>query len=173
MAVAAMVAVTTLFLPVAAGYIAVAVALVGGVIACSLAWREARLIRAAAMSEAAATLRESGERLHAERQQHAKVLHVLQERNADLRNRLSEARAEGATLMQKVSSLRGDIASLRLDLARSRAAQDAEVLALPRRVSGPPTITGEELWNEGNVPTVVDLQALSAPFVEEVIRHHA
>ncbi len=174
MAVTAPIAVSVLFLPSGSGYLAVAVALLGGSFACSLAWQELRASQVAAAKQSVADLRAHGQSLHAERQQYAKVLRVLEERNGDLRTKLAESRAETATLMQKVSSLRGDIAALRLDLIRAQASQDAEVLALPRRVSGAsPQLTGEEIWNEGNLPTVVDLQALSAPFVEDVIRQHA
>lgn len=154
----------------------VGIALLGGGIACSLAWRELRKTRIAAQRQSAEELRANGDQLHQERQQHLRVLQVLRDRNDELRTRLNESRAEAAGLTHKVSSLRGTIAALRLELAQLRAgdAEDAEVVAMPRRVSGPePAITAVELWNEGNVPTVVDLQALSAPFVEDVLRQHA
>lgn len=154
----------------------VGIALLGGTTACAFAWRELRNTRLAAQLQSATELRASGEKLHEERQQHLRVLHVLQERNGDLRTRLNESRAEAAGLLQSISSLRGDVAALRIELARPRTTDDSEadVVALPRRASGSdPAITAAELWNEGNVPTVVDLQSLSAPFVEDVLRQHA
>ena len=116
----------------------VGIALLGGTIACAFAWRELRNTRLAAQLQSATELRASGEKLHEERQQHLRVLHVLQERNGDLRTRLNESRAEAAGLMQRISSLRGDVAALRIELAQQRAvdASDAEVVALPRRAIG-------------------------------------
>jgi len=154
--------------------IGVGLAVFGGLLACLLAWREARQAQRLAAAQSLKDLRINGAKLHDEREQHRRVLQVLQERNSDLRHRLNETRAEAASLAHEVSTLRGDNAALRIEMARIQAEDSvhAEVVSMPRRVSGQ-SVDGEDLWNEGNVPTVVDLQSLSAPFVEEVLRQHA
>lgn len=176
MAATALLSATSLFGSDLLARIGVGLAVTGGALACLLAWREARQARRIAAAQAVRDLRVSGDKLHEERQQHRRVLAVLQERNSELRSRLAESLGEAAALAQQVSTLRGDNAALRIELARIQAedSSDAEIVSMPRRVSSPAQAgNGEDLWSEGNVPTVVDLQSLSAPFVEEVLRQHA
>ncbi|MFT4109912.1 hypothetical protein [Propionicimonas sp.] len=150
----------------------VAVAVIGGIVACGFAWREVRVTRTTMMAQQAADARRVGEKLHAERLQHVRLLQVLQGRNGDLRSKLNTSRAEAARLSQETAQLRGDKAALQVELAEHRAAAEAEVLALPRRVSG--RGDGVDLWDGDGAPTVVVLQALANPPVQRVEeRRHA
>lgn len=147
------------------------VAFLGGLISCLLAWREVKVQRAGYEIRSALELRRQGEKLRAERSQHRKLLGVLSERNRELRSQLNTANAHVAQLSQQVATLRGDNASLRCELARANELNNAEVLALPRRVAGPASGSEEILWSEENLPTVVDLAAITAPFgIEERLR---
>lgn len=143
------------------------VAFLGGITACLLAWREVRQQRIEFEQRSTAELRSHGEKLRAEREQHLRLLRILQQRNQQLRSRATTARAEVGRLNQEVARLRGDNAGLRLELARQHELTDAEVLALPRRVAGAVSNREIVLWSEENLPTVVDLKAITAPFVVE------
>lgn len=140
---------------------AVLVAVVGGVVACVFAWREVRVTRTTMMAQQSADSRRMGEKLHAERLQHVRLLQVLQSRNGELRSKLNQSRAEAARLAIHSAQLRGDKAALELQLAEQQAAVEAEVLALPRRVSGHGDAT--DMWDGDAAPTVVELQALANP----------
>jgi len=140
---------------------AVLVAVVGGVVACVFAWREVRVTRTTMMAQQSADSRRMGEKLHAERLQHVRLLQVLQSRNGELRSKLNQSRAEAARLAIHSAQLRGDKAALELQLAEQQAAVEAEVLALPRRVSGHGDAT--DIWDGDAAPTVVELQALANP----------
>jgi hypothetical protein len=149
------------------------VAFVGGLSASLLAWREAERRRRAHDLAAAADLRLAGEKLHDERLQHIRLLQVLQSRNGELRSRLTLARAENAELSQSLATLRGDNVALHLEVSRLNEAHSAEILALPRRVSGPVSDREEVLWAEGDAPTVVDLKAVIAPIGVRAEQRHA
>jgi hypothetical protein len=147
------------------------VAFLGGLISCLLAWREVKDQRAAYELRSTVELRQHGDRLHAEREQHRRLLDVLAARNRELRSQLTTANARVSQLSQEVAMLRGDKVSLKLELARLNELNNAEVLALPRRVAGPVSGSEEVLWSEENLPTVVDLAAITAPFgIEERLR---
>lgn len=147
------------------------VAFLGGLISCLLAWREVKDQRAGYELRSTMELRQHGDKLHAEREQHRRLLDVLAARNRELRSQVTTANAQISQLSQDVSRLRGDNASLKLELARLNELTNAEVLALPRRVAGPVSESEEVLWSEENLPTVVDLAAITAPFgIEERLR---
>lgn len=147
------------------------VAFAGGLISCLLAWREVKAQRAGYELRSTVELRQHGEKLRAERTQHRRLLDVMAERNRELRSRLTVASAQVGQLSQEVARLRGDNASLRFELARFNEQHNAEILALPRRVAGPVSDSEEILWSEENLPTVVDLAAITAPFaLEERLR---
>lgn len=139
----------------------VAVAVIGGFLACGFAWRELRVTRTTMMAQQSADSRRAGEKLHAERVQHVRLLQVLQARNGELRSKLTMSRAESARLAQEAAQLRGDKAALQVQLYEHQAAAEAEVLALPRRVSGRGDAV--DLWDGDAAPTVVELQALANP----------
>lgn len=168
----AMVAVALAFGGVWMARAAVVVAVVGGIIACVFAWREVRVTRTTMLAQQSADSRRMGENLHTERLQHVRLLQVLQGRNGELRSKLNQTRAEAARLAIHAAQLRGDKAALELELAEQRASVDAEVLALPRRVSGRGDTV--DLWDGEGAPTVVELQALANPPVRSAEqRQHA
>lgn len=147
------------------------VAFAGGVISCLLAWREVKTQRRSYELRSTVELRQHGNKLHAEREQHRRLLDVLAARNREMRGHVAELNANVAQLSQEVARLRGDNASLKLELARLNELSNAEVLALPRRVAGPVSDSERVLWSEENLPTVVDLAAITAPFgIEERVR---
>ena len=143
------------------------VAFLGGLASCLLAWREVKVQRTAHELRSTLELRAHGEKLHDEREQHVRLLRILQQRNQELRSRATMARAEAGRLSQEVARLRGDNAGLRFEVARLNELQNAEVLALPRRVAGAVSQREEILWSEENLPTVVDLKAITAPMLAE------
>ncbi|HEY3547343.1 MAG TPA: hypothetical protein VGK17_14820, partial [Propionicimonas sp.] len=150
----------------------VLVAVAGGLMACAFAWREVRVTRTTLMAQQSADSRRSGEKLHAERLQHVRLLQVLQARNGELRSKLNTTRAEAAQLNQEAAQLRGDKVALQVELSEHQAAAEAEVLALPRRISGRGDVV--DLWGVDGAPTVVELQALANPPVaENQQRQHA
>jgi hypothetical protein len=130
-------------------------------VACAFAWREVRVTRTTMLAQQSADSRRAGEKLHAERLQHVRLLQVLQSRNGDLRSKLNMSRADAARLTQEAAQLRGDKAALQVALSEHQAAAEAEVLALPRRVSGRGDAV--DLWDGDGAPTVVELQALANP----------
>ena len=146
------------------------VACLGGLISCLLAWREVKIQRTGYELRATVELRQHGEKLRSEREQHRRLLQMLSQRNHVLRDQLTVANAQVGELSQEVARLRGDNASLKLELARLNEIQNAEVLALPRRAAGAVSRSEEVLWSEENLPTVVDLAAI-APFdIDERLR---
>lgn len=149
----------------------VAIAIVGGVVACVFAWREVKATRSALLAQQSADSHRFGEKLHAERHEHVRLLQVLQSRNGDLRSRLNLTRADSARLSQETAQLRGDKAALKVQLAEQQAATEAVILALPRRVSG--RSEAVDIWDGDHAPTVVELQALANPPVAVEQRKHA
>ena len=134
-----------------------------------------------------AALQEHGRQLTEERTRNAAVVDTLSQRIADARTVIEKLRVMVAELKMQVSSLRGDtvflngevshretvIAALR-ETVRAREAElislrddgDCEVHHMPRRVlaeheSKWDDIPGvDELWNDGNHPTVFDLKMI-------------
>ncbi len=151
-----------------------AVAGLGGAVGCWLAWREAARVRREAEQRATEDTRRAGALLHRERQRHQDVLATLDRRVKGLAATLWELRTQNAGLEQSVSTLRGNNESLRVELALATALSseaDAEVLTLPRRATGTgDAVAGVDLWNDEHSPTVVDLQAIAAPFVDDAVR---
>ncbi len=75
-------------------------------------------------------------------------------------------------LNQEAAQLRGDKVALQVELSEHQEAAEAEVLALPRRISGRGDVV--DLWGVDGAPTVVELQALANPPVaESQRRQHA
>ena len=148
------------------------IAVAGGVLACVFAWREVRVTRTTMLAQQSADSRRAGDKLHAERLQHVRLLQVLQSRNGELRSKLNTTRSEAARLNQEAAQLRGDKAALQVQLAEQQSVAEAEVLSLPRRVSGRGTAI--DLWEGDGAPTVVDLQRLANPPAAEADqRRHA
>ncbi|MVA76987.1 hypothetical protein GC722_13275 [Auraticoccus sp. F435] len=104
---------------------------------------------------------------------------VLEHRVATLRGQVTGLRRELAKLLPQVATLRGDkaalqhevaardteVAELRAELARREAEltelTSGDVVTMPRRGVGP-LPTAEQIWSDGNHPTVVDLSAVTA-----------
>ncbi|MFZ0530584.1 MAG: hypothetical protein WAL91_08620 [Propionicimonas sp.] len=148
------------------------VAIAGGALAAGFAWREVRATRRSLLAQNSADSRRAGDQLHAERVQHVRLIGVLQVRNAELRSKLTTARAENARLTQDAGRLRGDLAAAELELSQQRSAAEAEVFAWPRQLSGHGDVT--DLWGVDGAPTVVALQALANPPIDSApYRQHA
>ncbi|MFZ1409963.1 MAG: hypothetical protein WAS07_00725 [Micropruina sp.] len=159
----------------------VAVAVAGGVVACLLAMRDTAKARARAEAEAAGYLRWSVAKLHEERTRHGRVLSVVDDRNKALRVQVTGLVSQTAQLQREVSTLRGNYEALRIDIsmaatlqAAAEAGVEAEVLAMPRRATGSvDRLAAADLWDHADSPTVVDLQRIAAPYVDEVVRNLA
>lgn len=147
----------------------------GGVAACLFAWRDAQRAIRAAQQLQLADLRRHSEHLHAERSQHRRVLGALSQRIAGLQARERVLAGENARLQQTISTLRGNNEALRVELELARALDtEAELVTLPRRATGTvDALSARDLWTDANSPTVVDLQAMAAPYVDDAIRHLA
>ncbi|WP_156887511.1 hypothetical protein [Propionicicella superfundia] len=167
----------------------VAIALVAGVIACFLAWRQVTEAQRDREAERVAAMHRQAVAASEQRQQHTEVLDTLNARQDALRAQLRKLRITHADLLIELNTLRGDKTALTSDVERAAAEiaslrervaaleaelvlepADAEVLSLPRRVGrdGAEARPDDDLF-----PTVIDLQALALPFVEEVRRDHA
>ena len=147
-------------------------AVAGGLMACAFAWREVRVTRTTLLAQQSADSRRSQNLLHTERVQHVRLLQVLQGRNGELRSKLITTRAEAAQLNQEAAQLRGDKVALQVELSEHQAAAEAEVLALPHRISDRDDVV--DLWGVDGAPTVVELQALANPPIpENQRRRHA
>jgi len=158
---------------------------VAGVIAAALLWRQVRAEQHRRSREAADHAVSHGEALSTERAQHVSVLSTMESYNSEaagkvrtLHEQIDELRSELSTQQQQLSQLRGDNASLAATIAQLRTElsareaevralteDDAELLALPRRVATrsdwDALPKAEDIWAEGDYPTVVDLQTLA------------
>lgn len=142
-----------------------------------------------AMSDYNARADERATELRATIGQLREQLQSLVGENGRLAGDLSSLRGDNAALTMALSDRDGELLRLRRDLAAREAelenlrASEAEVLDLPRRAA---TETGhdnsdwdriptaEELWADGNHPTVVDLQKLAFPDAPDAgTRKHA
>ncbi len=162
------------------------------VLACAFAWRELNSARRGHAKAMLAALQEHGRQLTEERTRNAAVVDTLSGRIADARTVIEKLRVMMAELKMQVSGLRGDtvyltgevshrenvISALR-ETVRAREAElislrdedDCEVHHMPRRVlaeheSKWDDIPGvDELWGDGNHPTVFDLKMIDTAMV--------
>lgn len=155
--------------------VGIGVMALGGVAASLFAWRSADRLRDNFADRSTDQLRAFGVSMHRERSQHLRVLRIMGERNADLTRQVRQLAVTQGALRQQVSTLRGNNESLRLELEMSRTmAAEAEILTLPRRAaSTTDRFSATELWSAENSPTVVDLQAMAAPFVNDALANLA
>ncbi len=160
------------WLPVAGVVVAVAM----GFVAVFAAWREHAAFRVKAAEESAADQRAFGAKLHDLHVEHTQVLDVLDRRNQKLRTDLATTRTEATELQGEVSQLREENGvlrkentELRREVADLRGEAGADIVTLPRRRA---TRT-EGLDRSGDASTVVDLQRLALPFVDDMLRRHA
>lgn len=171
----------------------IALAVIAGIAACVLGWREFAAARVRHQAKLTEVARSQSETLTRDRQHNAAVLDTLQLRVNSATEVIDKQRLRIGELASEVSTLHGDnaflkgevlhrdstISSLRETIAARmeelRALtgaedDDAEVMALPRRVR---TKAGEwdalpsadDLWKEGTHPTVVDLRTLETALV--------
>ena len=115
------------------------IAVLGGVTAWALGWREVETVRQAGLRQAEVEQRVTADRLTRERQRHLQVLAALDRRNRWLGQQLQGAHDETSRLHEAIATLRNDNEALRVQLAMSRSmdAAEAEVVALPRRQPAP------------------------------------
>lgn len=178
------------FGPIWAVRAGIGVALLAGIVACVLAWRHAKQVQEARIAQELTAMRRRAAIATETRQRHEDVLDTLNDRHAEMRLQLRELRIKHADLLIALNALRGDKTALAADIERATdeiaalreqvsllEAQlpedlDAEVLSLPRRV-GRSTPQHRVATDSDQMPTVIDLQALALPLVEEVRRDHA
>lgn len=170
--------------------IGVAVAALTAIVAVALAWHDAKIQRQAREAENLEATRAQGADLHRERQSTMAVVDSLKSRNsrisgrvselsgvindlrteiADLRTENSELSSDLARTQSRVEQLRAELRLAEAELAAINEEDEAEVFAMPRR--GLPqdadtwaaVPTAEELWADGDHPTVVDMEAIIFP----------
>jgi hypothetical protein len=172
--------------------VGIGVSVAAAVMACAFAWRELNSARRGHAKAMLAALQEHGRQLTEERTRNAAVVDTLSGRIADARAVIERLRVKVAELKMQVSGLRGDtvylagevshrenvISALR-ETVRAREAElislrdedDCEVHHMPRRVlaeheSKWDDIPGvDELWGDGNHPTVFDLKTIDTAMV--------
>ncbi|QGF23933.1 hypothetical protein [Raineyella fluvialis] len=177
----------------------VALAIATAVAGVVLAWREATLDRRAAARKDLEAARAQGLELSRERRSNINVVNSLEARNNAIATRVDDLTTEIRTLRAEMATLRKvktdlvqgiaerdvELITMRNDLIKAQqelrklAGDEAEVFAMPRRtpLEAAPLWgalpTAEELWSDGDHPTVVDLKALAYPAPEEEQRKHA
>jgi hypothetical protein len=190
--VGTVVSVAAAFGPLWAVRCGVVVAVTAAVLATALAWRQLFVQRRRHAAQTLAASRAHHQALREERQHNAAVLRVVTDRNDQAMIELERQQRVIGGLRTEVARLRGDKAGLSATLARretelaevrvilqARDAElqeltspdgvNAEVRAMPRRLlvelgsgdqGGP---AADELWSDGDHPTVVDLAAIEVP----------
>lgn len=173
--------------------VGIALALIAGVLAVRFAWQEMRTNREEHGEQVLGQALAHGEQLSRERERNLEIVEVLRQANEEADEQVVKLQIRIGQLRTELSSLRGDNAALQADViardhrikrltadlatreAELRAlkgvADDAEVLSMPRYASKADwdaLPTAEDLWSEGNHPTVVDLQKLAFPATEEL-----
>lgn len=177
----------------------VALAAITAVSTVLLAWREAALERRVAARRDLENARAQGLDLSRERRSNISVVNSLESRNNAIASRVDDLSTEIRTLRAEIATLRKvkgemvhaiaerdvEVDTLRHDLRQAQAtlqkllSEEAEVFAMPRRSTGGEEAaadwsavpTAEELWSDGDHPTVVDLKALAYPDVPEQRKH--
>lgn len=191
--VAAALAIGTVWI-VRAGVVVAAATAVAGV---ALAWREAVIERRAAARRDLEQARAQGLELSRERRSNISVVNSLESRNNAISSRVDDLSTEIRTLRAEIATLRklkgemvetiaerdGELTDLRHDLRKAQSelhgllGEEAEVVAIPRLVASSSATgwsavpTAEELWSDGDHPTVVDMQALAYPETLEQRKH--
>lgn len=188
-----MLAALTVFGPTWLNNIGIAIAVIAGVVALGVLWKQVLAERREHGQQVVGYAQAQTEALHAERTHSGAVLETMRQHNqqaadrlvearrklAEVTAELSSARGSKAALEAEVAQLRGTIASLRQDLAareaeiRALTDDDAELVTMPRRVWVDPASeldilpSADDMWEAGEYPTVVDLQSLATPVAEQ------
>lgn len=179
----------------------VALAAATAVVSVALAWREARFERRALARNELEAVRAQGMELSRERRSNISVVNSLESRNKAIAARITDLTAEIRVLREELTTARKvnsglveeladrdeTLTELRTDLEhaeeelRALLGSRADVVAMPRRGSVTAEAsdqwaavpTAEELWSDGDHPTVVDLKALSRQDLARIERKHA
>lgn len=166
----------------------IALALIAGVLAVWFALREALQQRMEYNQQILDQAWAHNNQLTTERQRNLEVVEVLRRASEESDEEIVTLQVRIGQLRTELSSLRGDTVALKTDIATrdqqikqltadlaareaelrtlKAAADDAEVLAMPRyagKADWDALPSAEDLWAEGNYPTVVDLQKLAFP----------
>lgn len=194
----AVLAVAAAFGPIWVIRVGIGIAIVAGVLAAILLWRQVRTERQRRAAEATAQAKSHGVVLSAERTQHISVLSSMEtyneaaaDRVRDLGEVINDLQAQLTTQQLELSGLRGNNAALKARIAKLEAelaariaelrtreaeieareaelraliGEDAELVTLPRRMGTSDwdaLPSAKDIWNEGDFPTVVDLQTLA------------
>jgi len=180
------VAVAAAFGPVWLIRAGIAAMIVAAVVACVCAWRELSLARQEHSAAMLAAAKNHGKALTEERRHNATVVDTLTDRAKAAAAEAERLRVDRVQLQRVIASLHGDKAGLKAELAlrettiaklreaihaieaETENTEDAEVLGLPRRVLNEHESLwsqlpeADELWADGDHPTVVDLKAVAA-----------
>lgn len=170
----------------------IALAVIAGIVACVLGWREVAAARVRHQAKLLEVARAQSETLSRDRQHNVAVLDTLQLRFNSATEVIEKQRVRIGELTSEVSTLHGDNAflkgevmhrdstinslretiSARMEELRALTGaedDDAEVMALPRRVrtknEWDALPSADDLWKEGTHPTVVDLRTLETALV--------
>ena len=167
----------------------IALAVIAGVVACIYAWREVSQSRRDQAEKQLADTKAHGAALTEERRHNASVVQTLTTRTVVAKAEIEKQRIGIAELQSNVSTLKGDKVHLQAKIklrestistlhesVRTREAEllallddeDAEVHAMPRRVLADhpgEAESDEELWDDANHPTVVDMKTLATAMV--------
>lgn len=168
--------------------IGVGVALVMAFVSVALSWRELERVHAAHRIELKALYSASMEQANRHHQESLAMVERFDARAEQLKETINRVTSELAAARSELSTMRGNGAWLRGEIAERQsrifalesriseletAREDARdnLIQLPRYgadVSQEDLPTAEELWSDGNHPTVVDLRMLAFPEVFEV-----
>jgi hypothetical protein len=166
--------------------IGLVLAVAGGVLASSFAWREVRATRTTLQAELRDDAQRSSELMQEATRRNLGVVKLLSARNGELVHQLADVRSISATLAREAARLRGDkvalqfelnqrtqeLTAVRESLSAVQAALDADVVTLPVRDLA--DTASHDLWTEDGYPTVVQLEALVNPPVRHTEqRKHA
>lgn len=166
--------------------IGLVLAVAGGVLASVFAWREVRITRTTLLAEQADDARRASELLQDATRRNLGVVKLLSARNNELVHELVQSRAVAAQLQCDAAALRGDkaalkselkqrseeLAQVRTSLAEAQELLDAEIVELP--LPHDPDAAQIDLWTDDGYPTVVQLEALANPPIDDMEqRKHA
>jgi hypothetical protein len=162
----------------------VAALVIASAVACACAWRELSLARQEHSTAMLAAARNHGKALSEERRHNTSVVDTLTDRAKAAAGEAERLRVDRVQLQRVIASLHGDKAALKAEVALREntiaglrelaeaavveTGVDAEVHALPRRVMSEHESLwdrlpqADELWSDGDHPTVIDLKAVAA-----------
>lgn len=168
--------------------IGVGVALVMAFVSVALSWRELERVHVAHRIELKALYNASMEQADRHHQESLAMVERFDARAEQLKETINRVTSELAAARSELSTMRGNSAWLRGEIAE----RQSRIHTLESRISELETVrddardnliqlprygvaseqenlpTAEELWSEGNHPTVVDLRMLAFPEVLEI-----